>query len=284
MQGDTRGPVGRTTRRIFLGMAAAAALPLRNGTSAQRVGAEAEALVGRFYELIDAYRYEQAYTLLGARRKARRSLDRFTSGYRNTAFVQCRTTIETISDNAASIGADLVSWHNDGSIVAYKGTYIVSQEQGQLAIVSADVMETSVPEGTPRLCGVSEVDLAFGPWHGAAGSREGSILATNTSGAACALGGSPRLSLTDAAGNVLVSTSEAGSSPEAVVLGPGESARATVRFSNWCGVTDGTAAVRAALPGGADTAPVSAAGEGVSWPPCNGPGQPPSLQVRGWTR
>jgi hypothetical protein len=274
----------RMTRRRFLGLAAVGALPIRLRQSSGAALSDAAALVQRFYELGDAYQYEGAWNLLGSRWRAQQALARFTNGYGDTAFVQCRTPGTAVSGDTTSVGIELVSWHNDGAIVGYSGAYVVGPEQGQLAIIGAKVARTAAPAGTPPLCGVADVDFAFGPWQGAAGSREGSIRATNRSGATCVLGGSPRITLTDRTGNVLVSTSEEGSPPEAIILAPGDVAQAPIRFANWCGATGQPGSVRAELPGGPATAPVGDAAEGIAYPPCNGPGQPALLEVKGWTR
>src|SRR5690606_6530123 len=99
--------------------------------------------------------------------------------------------------------------------------------------------------------------------------------------ATCALGGSPRVTLTDATGAVLVSTSEEGTPPLAVVVHPGEQAHAPLRFSNWCG---GTATARAKIPGDTADSQVDDRENGIAYPPCNGPGQVAVMDIKGWTR
>lgn len=267
----------RLTRRRVLGLAVeAAVLPVTAG----RAQTDAPALVRRFYELVDAYQYEQAYGLLGAKWHSQQSLANFTNGYGDTAFVQCTTTGETASGDTTRVGVKLVAWHNDGGIVGYTGAYTVGSENGRLTILAGNNTFMPVPSGTPPLCTMADLDLAFGPWQGAAGSREGSVVATNRGAATCALGGSPRITLTDTAGAVLVSTSEEGSSPEAVILHPGEQAQAPLRFSNWCGRT---ATARAEIPGDTAVGHVSDDAYGIAYPPCNGPGQAAVMGVKGWT-
>jgi len=99
------------------------------------------------------------------------------------------------------------------------------------------------------------------------------------------LGGSPRLTLTDSAGNVLRSTSAEGSPPIAVILDPGDTASAPVRFSNWCGSTSGSPKLEVELPGDLDQTGAldSASVNGISYPPCLGSGQPALLEIKGWT-
>jgi hypothetical protein len=128
---------------------------------------------------------------------------------------------------------------------------------------------------------MADLDLAFGPWQGAAGSRTGSIVATNRGAVTCALGGSPRITLTDTAGAVLASTAEAGTPPEAVIVRSGEQAYAPLRFSNWCGRT---ATARAEIPGDTAVGQVDDRENGIAYPPCNGPGQAAVMEIKGWTR
>jgi len=160
----------RLTRRRVLGLAVAAAvLPVTAG----RAQTDAPALVRRFYELVDAYQYEQAYGLLGAKWHSQQSLANFTNGYGDTAFVQCTTTGETASGDTTRVGVEFVAWHNDCGIVGYTGAYTVGPENGRLTILAGNNTLTPVPADTPPLCRMADLDLAFGPWQGAAGSRAG---------------------------------------------------------------------------------------------------------------
>lgn len=279
----TRLVTQRLSRRTVLGTAAIALLPGLHHAAARQTSAEASALVQRFYELVDAYRYADAYALLGTKWQQEQSEASFTNGYWNTAFVQCVTTGETAANGTTTVGVDLISWHNDGKIVAYRGHYTVGNEGGALTILGGDNALTSPPAGTPPLATLDAVALAFGPWQGAAGSREGAIIATNQSDRTVALGGAPRVTVVDASGNTLRSTSEEGSPPVAIVLAPGEQAFAPLRFSNWCGNTGDPTSVTAQLPADTGTASVSYQDNGISYPPCNGPGQPATLSIKGWT-
>ncbi len=274
----------RLSRRTVLGAAAIALLPGLGHAAAQQTPSEASALVQRFYELVDAYQYPDAYALLGQKWQTQQSEQRFTRGYGNTAFVQCKTTGETAGNGGTVIvGVELISWHNDGNIVGYTGQYTVGTEAGTMKILAGDNTPTDPPSGTPPLATLDDLRLAFGPWQGAAGSREGAIVATNQSSRAVALGGSPRVTLVDTEGNTLRSTSEEGSPPVAIVLAPGERAYAPLRFSNWCGDTGNPASVTAELPGNTGNIDVGYDDNGISYPPCNGAGQPATMSIKGWT-
>jgi hypothetical protein len=125
---------------------------------------------------------------------------------------------------------------------------------------------------------------------GAMGSREGAILFTNVSNDPCTVAGRPAITLVDAndqavtADVSVVPTEPAWSvnrSPEpegwpVMRLAPGASVSTRIRWSNWC--PDGTSvpAWQIVLPGGGtvDVARMDVAGA----PPCNGPGQPSTIE------
>ena len=76
----------RLNRRRFLMAAAAvpaaALLPSAVKQAAAQTDSPASELVQRYYELIDAYQYETAYGLLGAKWHTQQSLETYTKGYR----------------------------------------------------------------------------------------------------------------------------------------------------------------------------------------------------------
>jgi hypothetical protein len=280
----TRRFATRLTRRrllSFTALGAATALGIRASQSVAQ--SDASMLVQQFYGLVNTYQYEQAYALLGPAWHARQSLADFTNGYANTAFVQCKTTGEEASASSNIVNVELISWHNDGEIVGYTGHYTVGEEQGQLRLLDGNNTVTAAPAGTPPLCTIDDLTLSFGPWQGAAGSRIGSIVGENRSADTCALGGSPRVILVDQEWNVLISTSEEGSPPVAIYAGAGESAQAPLSFSNWCGDTSDPLLLGAMVPGDTATGEVSQQPNGISYPPCNGPGQAARLAIKGWT-
>ncbi len=131
---------------------------------------------------------------------------------------------------------------------------------------------------------------AVATMEGAAGSREGGIGLTNLSDGTCTLQGTPTITLLDQnlqpiTTGVSFSSSPPGwsvnGSPEpagwpVVTIHPGDSAFVRIRWSNWC--PDGRAAPlwRMDIPGGGA---VDVNGmDAVSPPPCNGPGQPSTIE------
>ena len=271
------------SRRSLLGAAAvltaAAAVPL--STEAQD---DASALVQQYYENIDAYQYKDAYALLGAKWRSEQSLANLTAGYADTAFVQCKITGQEPASNGVTVHVDLLAWHNDGTIVTYRGHYLVGPEGGQQRILAGNNAFVATPKGTPPLCKLADLSFAFGRWNGATGSVAGFLIGTNTSQTTCALGGSPRLRLTDGNGGRIDSTSIPGSSPEAVMVAPGQTARAQIRFSNDCAadLTD-PLAVQIDVPGDPTHALIHPPASAIAYPRCDQSSSPYRFDVLGWT-
>jgi hypothetical protein len=276
----------RVSRRAVLQAAAVGGAAVAASASFSRASAQsspASALVQQLYENIDAYQYAQAYALLGSKWRSQQSLATFTKGYADTAFVQCEPTGEHASGGVTTVSVKLISWHNDGKIVGYTGSYTVGTENGKLVVLGGNNTPGNPPAGTPPLCKVADLTFAFGPWNAGAGQRMSSIVATNKSQHSCALGGSPRVELTDTAHHTVRSTSEAGSLPLAIMVAPGDSAQAPLRFSNWCGGTGNPASVVVDIPADTAKGTVSFSQNGISYPPCLGQGQAAVLDIKGFT-
>jgi hypothetical protein len=132
---------------------------------------------------------------------------------------------------------------------------------------------------------------ASGSLEGAAGSRVGDIVVSNVSERTCTLEGSTNISLIDQSLQPITTGVtfdltqaqwEVDGAPKpagwpVVTLRPGDSASVRLRWSNWC--LDGGAAPgwRMSIPG---SGVIDVDGmESVSPPPCNGPGQPSTIEV-----
>jgi hypothetical protein len=279
----TKGFAMKMSRRTLAKSAAAlaaASFAAPHLSAAQELP-EASALVQSFYESVDAYQYADAYAMLGSAWQAEQSRDNFVKGYHNTAFVQCDITGEETVSGGTSVKVKLISWHNDGKIQGYTGHYTVGEEGGDLRILAGDNTPNAAPGGTPRLCRISDLSFRLGAWDAGAGNRFSSVVATNTGEDACVLGGSPRVTLTDASSHELVSTSEAGSAPTGITVQPGEEANASLRFANWCEGDDEPFSATVEVPGDTHNGTVDL-GSGLSLPPCLGEGEPALLGIRGW--
>jgi hypothetical protein len=126
---------------------------------------------------------------------------------------------------------------------------------------------------------------------GAAGSRVGAIVLTNASDAACTLQGRPDITVLNHNGDPITSgVTFTASSPQwaadgspqpkdwpVVTLQPGDRASVRIGWSNWC--LDGGAVPtwRMGIPAGG-TVDVSGL-DASTVAPCNGPGQPSTIQV-----
>jgi hypothetical protein len=125
---------------------------------------------------------------------------------------------------------------------------------------------------------------------GAAGAREGAITLTNTSGEVCVLRGQPTIQLVDGNGDPITpGTSFLPGDPmwkkndlprpagwPTVTLQPGDAASAQVRWANWC--PDGRPAPVWGIAFADGRVDVDAMRE-VFPPPCNGQGQPSTIEV-----
>ena len=151
------------------------------------------------------------------------------------------------------------------------------------------------PSASPDAPCMSAQLRAVGSFEGAAGSREGAIAVTNRSDEPCTLRGTPAITLLDQNLEPITSGIQFTDAPPGWVanglptpagwpvvnLAPGGSASVSasvrIRWSNWC--PDGRAAPawRMEAPGGG-TAPVSGL-DSLGPPPCNGPGQPSTVEV-----
>ncbi len=137
--------------------------------------------------------------------------------------------------------------------------------------------------GSPGACDPASIIATGGPWGGAAGSRGADITVTNRGTAACDLPSSPAVAIVDPGGNVLVQSLATGASGGPVSIGPNQAATFSILFGNWCSQSVSLPLqVRLALAGGAVDIAGLAIATADALPPCNGPGQGPSLSATAW--
>jgi len=151
--------------------------------------------------------------------------------------------------------------------------------------ISPSPSTTPSPIGPPA-CSGEQLRLSDGT-QGAAGSVQGSLLFKNVASVACTISGRPAVSLV-ANGTTLAVTVRPTdpwwsvnhtAKPRGwpvVTVEPGTSAAVRVSWNNWCGgAATPSPDWSAVLPGSGSTVHVAA---GLV-PPCNGPGQPSTLEV-----
>jgi len=279
----TRFIARKTTRRRMLGatavIGAAAMVPVQlHHASAQ--ASDAVSVVQQFYEAIDAYDYNAAYALYGSSMQSEQTAAQFEQGYVGTAFVQMTTSGSKQNANGGTdVSVDLISWLNDGGIHAYSGTYTVVNQ----LITGADITQGSDPGGVAPLCDINQLSFALGPWNSGAGSRFSSVEASNTSNASCVVGGSPRIIINDATdGSSLQSVSVAGSAPVGITLNPGSTAHAPFQFSNWCVSEKNQITLAVEVAGDTAQGTIDTSTNGITYPPCLGESQDPTLNVQGF--
>lgn len=141
---------------------------------------------------------------------------------------------------------------------------------------------TPPPSSSPAAlvdCHAADLAWTIDAWTGAAGSRETTVVAHGVSSlSGCEIRGRVLLELRDANGALLSGQPSASS----IAVRSGTTIEMAVRWSNWCGRSVvAPVSLAATLP--RDSKPVlltPANGQVLLPPPCNGPGQPSTLDAR----
>ncbi len=130
-------------------------------------------------------------------------------------------------------------------------------------------------------CAADALAVSGGPWSAAAGSRGADVVVENQGDAACTLSTTPHVMVVDSASQRIAETEpEPGAGP---TLHAGGAIGFVVLFGNWC---DPNAALPLHVVLQAADAGIQIQGLDLGQadlPPCNGPGQPPSLTANPWT-
>ena len=139
---------------------------------------------------------------------------------------------------------------------------------------------TASPAGGGAVCAPADLALVSGGWSAAAGSRGADVSVENRGATACELPAGPAVAILDASGRQLLES--APTDAPGPSLDPGAVATFTVLFSNWC---EEAAALplHVALRAGDAAIPVPDLDlTADDLPPCNGPGQPPTISANPW--
>ena len=134
----------------------------------------------------------------------------------------------------------------------------------------------------PAACVGDDLAVSGGPWGGAAGSRGSDILVENQGTAPCLLPAGPTVAIVDQGGTAILS-----SAPAQAGVGPELAAGGSIGFSllvgNWCDQTVSLPlGIRLALASGGIDIDGLVIGTPDDLPPCNGPGEPATLQTTAW--
>jgi Protein of unknown function (DUF4232) len=145
--------------------------------------------------------------------------------------------------------------------------------------------------GEIAACGSGQLRATVADSEGAMGSRYFTIVVTDVSDTTCTLQGTPAITLLDGNLNAITSGVEFGSAPAGwqanalpkppgwpvVKLRPGDVANVRVQWSNWCPQDRAAPTWQLAVPG--DGSVDVSGSELQPPPPCNGAGQPSSVEV-----
>ena len=149
-------------------------------------------------------------------------------------------------------------------------------------VPSASPSAASASPSSEAACLTADLTVTGGPWGGAAGSRGSDIVVQNQGTSACLLPAGPTVAMVDPSGAVLLANT-----PPEVGTGPSLAPGATIGFSlvlgNWC-------EQQVNLPLHFSLALASESIDIANLtvqtlddlPPCNGPGQPPSISATAW--
>jgi hypothetical protein len=153
---------------------------------------------------------------------------------------------------------------------------------------SASVVAPSMPPASTgpaataaaALCLSGALAVSGGPWGAAAGSRGADIIVANQGDVACTLTATAQVAIVDDTSEPIVQSDP--STDGGPLLDPGESAAFTILFGNWC---DESAALPLHVLVRTADAGLQVQGLDLTasdLPPCNGPDQPPVLNVQPW--
>ncbi|HET8632060.1 MAG TPA: zf-HC2 domain-containing protein [Thermomicrobiales bacterium] len=204
--------------------------------------ATAAGVVQAYFDAINRRDYQAAYALLGAALQRQQSAADFAAGYAQTAHDDATIlSVDPAGPGRYAVNVHLDARQDDGSVLAFNGTYTVGREGGALRIVDARVVAqptATPPTPTPPATGAAP---ACAPGQlaptihvqGATGNLAIGVLVENH-GATCRADTTVAVTLSGADGRLLAVE---GNDLRAPLLGDVPPAGAGIAFfwSNWCG-------------------------------------------------
>jgi hypothetical protein len=141
------------------------------------------------------------------------------------------------------------------------------------------------PSGSPRLatCEGSTLAARITSWEGAAGSRIANVELTNVGSAACSTSEVSRTRLIDGSGRELIQGTQPTGGAR-ITIPAGAAVTTLVEVTNYCGAPPvPPVGIAFDINGTATVVAKSASQTDATVPPCNGPGQPGSIQMQPWS-
>jgi hypothetical protein len=144
---------------------------------------------------------------------------------------------------------------------------------------------TPTPTGSPEVaaCAGATLTARITSWEGAAGNRIANVVLTNPGSAPCTTTAVARPRLVDGSGTELIQGSPA-SGKATVTIPAGGSVTTLVDVSNYCGAAPvAPVGIAFDINGIATVVATPASNTDATVPPCNGPGQPGTIQMQPWS-
>jgi hypothetical protein len=168
-----------------------------------------------------------------------------------------------------------------------------SSSSPSVAIATAEPMAsptrsptgTASPTGSPSIaaCEGTSLSARISSWEGAAGSRIANVELTNAGSAPCTTTTVARTRLIDGSATELIQGAQP-SSGAIITIPAGGSVTTLVQVSNYCGPAPvAPVAIVFDINGVATVLAKPASTTDATVPPCNGPGQPATIQMRPWS-
>jgi hypothetical protein len=143
---------------------------------------------------------------------------------------------------------------------------------------------TATPVATEAACDADELAARITMWEGAAGSRIATVQLTSVGTSDCLLDAVARPQLVDGSGAVLINGDNPGTDDQ-VSIAPGDVLTTLVSAANYCQSAPRPPVSVAFVFANGDrivAAPESSTDATV--PPCNGPGQPGTIEMHAWSK
>jgi hypothetical protein len=143
---------------------------------------------------------------------------------------------------------------------------------------------TPTPTGSPALavCDGSALAGRITSWEGAAGSRIANVELTNSGSAPCTAPAVARARLVDGSGTELIQGAQPSGGATITIPAAG-SVTTLVQVSNYCGAKPvAPVGIAFDINGVATVLAKPASNTDATVPPCNGPGQPGSIEMQPW--